>query len=91
MKTTTTAAFSIPIKLWQKFPKLVQKYYEDGRINKPTSSEAISFLILEALKSLPAYESQSLSAGYAEMARDIEHEEEALEWSEGLIGDITGE
>lgn len=33
----------------------------------------------------------NLDAAYAEMARDEEREKEALEWSEGLIGDISDE
>jgi predicted CopG family antitoxin len=32
-----------------------------------------------------------LDAGYAEMARDEVSEAEALEWSEGLIGDVGDE
>ena len=30
-----------------------------------------------------------LLAGYREMANDQEHEAEALEWCEGLIGDVA--
>ena len=30
-----------------------------------------------------------LDAGYAAMARDEAHETEALEWIEGLIGDVA--
>jgi len=30
----------------------------------------------------------NLDAAYAEMARDEEREKEALEWAEGLIGDV---
>lgn len=33
----------------------------------------------------------SLEAAYAEMARDEEREKEALEWAEGLIGDVSDE
>jgi predicted CopG family antitoxin len=33
----------------------------------------------------------NLDAAYAEMARDEEREKEALEWAEGLIGDIPDE
>lgn len=32
-----------------------------------------------------------LAAGYAEMARDEERESEALEWSDGVIGDVADE
>jgi hypothetical protein len=35
-------------------------------------------------------ESPDLEAGYRSMAFDAEREREALEWSEGLIGDATG-
>ena len=33
----------------------------------------------------------SLVSGYAEMARDEAREAEALEWSEGVLGDIADE
>jgi predicted CopG family antitoxin len=33
----------------------------------------------------------NLEAGYAEMAKDEEREKEALEWAEGLIGDLSDE
>jgi len=32
---------------------------------------------------------QDLDAAYAEMAADEEREREAMEWSEGLIGDVA--
>jgi hypothetical protein len=34
---------------------------------------------------------KGLEAGYAEMAADEAREADALEWSEGLIGDVTDE
>ena len=33
---------------------------------------------------------QDLEAGYREMSKDEEHEREALEWVEAMIGDIDG-
>lgn len=33
----------------------------------------------------------NLEAAYAEMAKDEEREKKALEWAEGLIGDISDE
>ncbi|KRT73559.1 MAG: hypothetical protein XU12_C0008G0026 [Deltaproteobacteria bacterium CSP1-8] len=33
----------------------------------------------------------NLEAAYAEMAKEEEREKEALEWAEGLIGDISDE
>ncbi len=33
----------------------------------------------------------NLEAVYAEMAKDEEREKEALEWAEGLIGDLSDE
>lgn len=33
----------------------------------------------------------NLEAAYAEMAKDEEREKEALEWAEGLIGDVSDE
>ena len=53
MKTTQTIAFSIPIKTIARLPKLVQKMYADGKINKPTNSEAVSVVLQEALSLLP--------------------------------------
>jgi len=47
--------------------------------------------ILEEADRLARSGSESLKAGYAEMANDVEHEQEALEWSEGLIGDLANE
>ncbi len=32
---------------------------------------------------------RDLVAGYKEMSLDVEHEAEALEWCEALIGDIV--
>ena len=34
---------------------------------------------------------KNLEAGYREMAKDEEHETEAREWSEALIGDVADE
>ena len=39
----------------------------------------------------PHVTSQSLEAGYAEMAQDEDREAEALEWSEATIGDSADE
>jgi hypothetical protein len=47
--------------------------------------------ILEAAEKLAHGGYYALKAGYAEMAQDSEHEKEALEWSEGLIGDQASE
>lgn len=34
---------------------------------------------------------QDLEANYREMAKDEEHEKEALEWVEAMVGDIDGQ
>ena len=47
--------------------------------------------ILEEAEKLAHGGYDELKAGYAEMAKDIEHETEALEWSEGLMGDQVSE
>jgi hypothetical protein len=47
--------------------------------------------ILEEAEKLARGGYDALKAGYAEMAKDTEHETEALEWSEGLIGDQGSE
>ena len=33
----------------------------------------------------------SLAAGYEQMAQDEQREKDALDWAEGLIGDVTDE
>jgi len=53
--------------------------------------EELEDKILEEAKKLAHGGYDALKAGYAEMARDTEHEREALEWSEGLIGDQNDE
>lgn len=47
--------------------------------------------VLDAAQKLANEERDELKAGYAEMARDSEHEREAYEWSEGLIQDQASE
>jgi predicted CopG family antitoxin len=39
----------------------------------------------------PYVTNQDLEAGYRAMAADEEHEQEALEWSEALVGDVADE
>ncbi|WP_022949787.1 addiction module antitoxin [Methylohalobius crimeensis] len=34
---------------------------------------------------------EDMETAYLEMAQDEEREQEALEWSEGVIGDVAGE
>ncbi len=48
-------------------------------------------VILEKAKALSGLENDILMAGYKEMAQDEQTEEEALQWSELLIGDIVHE
>jgi hypothetical protein len=36
-------------------------------------------------------DSTELQAGYEEMSRDLQHEAEALEWCEGLVGDALSD
>jgi|ERR1019366_900182 hypothetical protein len=47
--------------------------------------------VLEEAEKLARGGHDALKAGYAEMARDTEHEREAHEWSEGLIRDQANE
>lgn len=47
--------------------------------------------VLEAAEKLARGGQDALKAGYAEMAKDEEHEREAYEWIEGVIGDHSGE
>lgn len=53
--------------------------------------EELENKVLEAAERLARGGHEALKAGYAEMARDEEHEREAFEWSEGLIGDQSDE
>lgn len=39
----------------------------------------------------PHVSAETLDSAYREMSSDELHEQEALEWSEGLIGDISDE
>ncbi len=45
----------------------------------------------EAAREEAAKSETGLAAGYREMAKDKDREREASEWTEGLIGDATGE
>ena len=52
---------------------------------KKVGAGKISDLINSLLKRHMRIE--ELRSGYEAMSKDVEHEKEALEWSEGLIGD----
>lgn len=39
----------------------------------------------------PHVVNDALAAGYVEMARDEQREAQALEWSEGVVGDVADE
>jgi hypothetical protein len=49
--------------------------------------QAIAHAVLEKARELKRKEAESLLEGYRRMAADQEHEAEAEEWTEGLIGD----
>jgi hypothetical protein len=51
--------------------------------------DELSFTMREVAEQLSNSQEGGLLAGYRDMANDQEHEAEALEWSEGLIGDAT--
>ena len=51
--------------------------------------EELAAVVRERTEQLADSQEGGLLAGYREMANDQEHETEALEWSEGLIGDAT--
>lgn len=53
--------------------------------------EELQDTVLEAARKLAHGNYDELKAGYAEMAKDSEHEREAYEWSEGLIADQANE
>ncbi len=58
-------------------------------LHKRLGSRKISRFIEDLVR--PHVLEGSLRDGYAEMARDEAREKEALEWSEGLIGDVADE
>ena len=64
-----------------------EKVYEGLR--NVIGQRKISHFIEELVR--PHVLDEELDAGYAEMARDEAAEADALEWSEGLIGDIGDE
>ncbi|HYJ91555.1 MAG TPA: hypothetical protein VEV84_09620 [Pyrinomonadaceae bacterium] len=64
-----------------------EKVYEGLR--NVIGQRKISHFIEELVR--PHVLDEELDAGYAEMARDEAAEATALEWSEGLIGDIGDE
>ncbi len=49
--------------------------------------EELAAVVREQVEQLADSQEGGLLAGYREMASDQEHEAEALEWCEGLIGD----
>jgi len=53
--------------------------------------DELSDLVREQAEQLSNAQEGGLLAGYREMANDQEHEAEALEWCEGLIGDATSQ
>jgi hypothetical protein len=71
---------------------------EEGGIGNPQSRgmptwfvvpDELSLTVREEAEELSNSQEGGLLAGYREMANDQEHEAEALEWSEGLIGDAA--
>jgi hypothetical protein len=53
--------------------------------------QELDHLVREEAEHLSSLQEGGLLAGYREMANDRERELEADEWSEGLIGDATGQ
>ena len=96
-------SWSVAKLLWDRKPRVGIRWNGDPHgkgIGTPQAfGQPTWFLVPEELESKILEEAEkraqggfdALKAGYAEMARDAEHEREALEWSEGLIGDQGGE
>jgi hypothetical protein len=53
--------------------------------------DELAAVVRDRVEQLANSQEGGLLAGYREMAADREHEAEALEWSEGLIGDATSQ
>jgi len=51
--------------------------------------DELAGVVREQVEQLANSQAGGLLAGYSEMANDKQHEAEALEWSEGLIGDAN--
>jgi predicted CopG family antitoxin len=64
-----------------------EKVYEG--LHKVIGRRKISKFVEELVR--PHVIRPNLDAAYAEMAKDQTREKEALEWAEGLIGDVTDE
>jgi hypothetical protein len=64
-----------------------EKVYEG--LHKVIGPRKISKFVEELVR--PHVIRPNLDAAYAEMAKDQTREKEALEWAEGLIGDVTDE
>jgi len=96
-------SWSVAKFLWNGEPRLGIRWNGDRRSKSVGTPQAFGqptwFLvprelgdkILERAEKLAHGGYDALKAGYAEMAQDTEHEHEALEWSEGLIGDQASE
>jgi len=70
----------LTITVDEKVYRALHKYIGRGRISK----------FIENLVRPHVLEKSILDA-YAEMAKDETREKEALEWSEGLVGDVADE
>jgi len=53
MKTTKTMAFSLPFKVIEKLRTMADRLYNEGKIGKPTASEAVSYVLAKELADLP--------------------------------------
>lgn len=96
-------SWSVAKFLWEGEPRLGMRWNGDSRGKSIGTPQAFGqptwFLIpkeledkiLEKAETLARGGYDALKAGYAEMAKDTDHERDALEWSEGLIGDQSGE
>jgi hypothetical protein len=96
-------SWSVAKFLWDGEPRLGIRWNGDRRgkgIGTPQAfGQPTWFLVPRELEGKILAEAEKLAhggydalkAGYAEMAQDREHESEALEWSEGLVGDAAGE
>jgi hypothetical protein len=53
--------------------------------------DELASVVLDRIEEISNQLEGSILSRYREMAQDEEHETEAREWSEGLIGDATGQ
>ncbi|MGA9508826.1 MAG: hypothetical protein WBV55_09425 [Candidatus Sulfotelmatobacter sp.] len=88
--------------LWDGEPAIATRWNGNAEqpLGNPMSRRQATWFVVddyaaakveEAARTAAEQSPNSLIAKYREMANDVQHEKEADEWSEGLIGDASSE